>query len=81
MSAAVNRISKCPCNGCNDRWVKDGHRCHSTCKRYSKWRKEHDDVATYLRNEANKTVDADFLFAQKCMRYRKAINRIPKKKG
>ena len=81
MSAAVNRISKCPCRGCTERFVVDGHRCHATCERYSKWRGEVDNVAEYLREEASKTYDADFLFAEKCIRYRKAINRIPKKKG
>ena len=80
-AGAVKRISKCPCNGCTDRWVKDGHRCHSTCKRYARWRSEVDAVAELNREERNRTSDADRISVEKCVRYKKAINRIPKKKG
>lgn len=79
MSKPMKRVSKCPCKGCEDRFVKDGHRCHSTCERYIKWKGEVDGVANYLREEANKTIDADFLFAEKCIRHKKAIRRCPKK--
>lgn len=81
MSATVKRVSKCPCKGCTERYVIDGRRCHSDCERYKNWKKEFDDAANHIREEHMKTTDADFLLTQRSIRYRKAIRRIPKKKG
>ena len=30
------------CRHCEDRWVKDGKTCHSTCDRYNKEKEEHE---------------------------------------
>lgn len=36
--------SKCPCKGCDERWVTADGRCHTTCERYAQWRGEVQDA-------------------------------------
>jgi hypothetical protein len=33
-----------PCMKCNDRWVKDGKTCHSSCEKYTEYREHLYDV-------------------------------------
>lgn len=79
MVANVKRVSKCPCKGCTERWVSEQGRCHSTCERYAEWKGEVDAAAQTMRDEINRTKDADFIFAEKCLKYKKAVRRCPKK--
>lgn len=44
---------KCPCNGCEDRWVdiEAKTRCHSNCKKYEDWLKSQEKKKLAIKLE------------------------------
>jgi hypothetical protein len=34
---------KCPCNGCDKRWVTNTDRCDSTCKDFKEWKSSYGE--------------------------------------
>ena len=45
---------KCPCKDCFNRTIT----CHGVCRRYQDWKKEHDDVNKWLRDQQPITSEA-----------------------
>lgn len=43
-------IATNPCYKCEDRFVKDGHRCHETCEKYIEWRAKYDAEKQKIRD-------------------------------
>ena len=52
------------CYGCPDRWVRDGHRCHSTCKEYLARRAKSDAIQAKRREAVLAQRDAENLIAE-----------------
>lgn len=56
------------CYGCPDRWVKDGHRCHESCKEYLERTRKHEEFLAEVRSQKAPQNDADAFVAHSIRR-------------
>ena len=77
MSMTIERDRLSPCKDCRERETG----CHSTCSLFIEWKEHHEKVIEAIRADKGKTFDANSFLAIQRRKYKKSIDRIPKKGG
>lgn len=73
----IKRDKPSPCKGCPDKKVG----CHRSCYKFIKWEVHHQECMEAIRADKNKDKDANGFLTMQHRKYKKVLDRIPKKGG